>query len=136
MSLIDQYKDWQRRKTCVPGVFWQTLPDNQIKILQGPYTGIIVNLGEPEMVGEGLATFDYSIVNPSLQVKKGDKKFEEVVSDIFLTMLELAMESYGNIRDKSLKDASNDIEENGTDYFEEPYEKRVIHKKGSSTPEE
>jgi hypothetical protein len=116
-----------------------------VELISGKYKDVVVGISTihiKEILDDGSAeaTFDMEIYRQPKSMKLNlieDAKFNTIVCDILLQLLE---EATSEIRDRmnqlsqeSIED-SNEIRNDGTDYFEESVQKRTVRKKDPTIP--
>jgi hypothetical protein len=103
-----------------------------IQILKGPYEGAVFGYKNITMLDDGRISFDPIGIEAPAGKGSGftsDEKFGIIAGDIFVDCLEHAIGNYKDVRKEILND-----EENRVDYIEEPFEERIVRKKGNSVP--
>jgi len=139
---IDAAQGKYRNYKYKEGVYFTPSPGEdttqlmRIKLLKGPFKGIIYSYGDINFLEDlgyrgSQASFDVTILNTELTEKEKEKyvtdpKFSKVVGQILLVIIEKALEMQV---EKYYSENLN--EEDREDYFEEPVPKRTVRKKGS-----
>lgn len=122
----------------VRGNYWEIASTTEknglphIRILRGEFTDCVFAFTNINVIEDGRVEFDCkSIHQPSdFDQKKwlDDKSFIKLSGEIFIQILEEAIENYKNLKQEVLSD-----EEDRTDYIEELTPERTFRKRSSTT---
>jgi len=152
-NFLDKFDAWNRNRKYRKVKFYEIYTSEEVyeneeisiafKLLKGKYKDVIfgiggITVGETLSDGSAKANFDMEVINQPKTLKGDltlDDKFNKIVGDILLVVLEDAIKTSGE-RMNSLKEESNGVEnefeQNRTDYSEEPVQKRTVRKKNPS----